>query len=194
MCFWSLAVSLLKTAIINNLIKKKKTEEVMENEKVRMSSQLIALLPSVAVKLLSFMLMFQSNPKGVMLYEHRFARMLKITDEEVKLAIQTLINLKLIDLTNIDGKFRVEFNKDQFDKYFKVEMQKVLDHNGYQLAKDVQYDKDAEPKKQKDLTDMSDGELKTLLLRIQASLNEREQLKEKVVNLQSNNDVVDLPF
>ena len=82
----------------------------MENEKVRMSSQLIALLPSVAVKLLSFMLMFQSNPKGVMLYEHRFARMLKITDEEVKLAIQTLINLKLIDLTNIDGKFRLEFN------------------------------------------------------------------------------------
>ena len=166
----------------------------MENEKVRMSSQLIALLPSVAVKLLSFMLMFQSNPKGVMLYEHRFARMLKITDEEVRLAVQTLINLKLIDLTNIDGKFRVEFNKDQFDKYFKVPMEKVLEHNGHQLAREVLYDKDSEPKKQKDLTDMSDGELKTLLLRIQASLNEREQLKEKVVNLQSNNDVVDLPF
>ena len=164
------------------------------NEKVRMSSQLIALLPCVTVKLLSFMLMFQSNPKGVMLYEHRFARMLKITDEEVKLAVQTLINLNLIGLTNIDGKFRVEFNKEQFDKYFKVDIQKVLEHNGYQMATEVTYNKEVEKPKQKDLTDMSDGELKTLLLRIQASLNEREQLKEKVVNLQSNNDDLGLPF
>jgi len=166
----------------------------MENEKVRMSSQLIALLPSVAVKLLSFMLMFQSNPKGVMLYEHRFARMLKITDEEVRLAVQTLINLKLIDLTNIDGKFRVEFNKDQFDKYFKVDIQKVLDHSGYQLATEVTYNKEVETPKQKDITDMSDAELRTLLLRVQASINERQQLKEKVVNLQSNNDDLGLPF
>lgn len=157
----------------------------MENEKVRMSSQLIALLPSVAVKLLSFMLMFQSNPKGVMLYEHRFARMLKITDEEVKLAIQTLINLKLIDLTSIDGKFRVEFNKEQFDKYFKVDIQKVLEHNGYQMATEVLYDKSNESKP-KDLNDMSDGELRTLLLRIQASLNERQQLQDKVVSLKPN--------
>lgn len=159
------------------------------NEKVRMSSQLIALLPSVAVKLLSFMLMFQSNPKGVMLYEHRFARMLKLTDEEVKLAIQTLINLKLIDLTSIDGKFRIEFNKEMFDKYFKLEMQKVLDHDGFQMATEITYDKESNtPTKQKDISDMSDSELKTLLLRVQASINEREQLKQKVVNLQSNND------
>jgi hypothetical protein len=159
------------------------------NEKVRMSSQLIALLPSVAVKLLSFMLMFQSNPKGVMLYEHRFAKMLKLTDEEVKLAIQTLINLKLIDLTSIDGKFRIEFNKEMFDKYFKLEMQKVLDHDGFQMATEITYDKESNtPTKQKDISDMSDSELKTLLLRVQASINEREQLKQKVVNLQSNND------
>ena len=166
----------------------------MENEKVRMSSQLIALLPSVAVKLLSFMLMFQSNPKGVMLYEHRFARMLKITDEEVKLAVQTLINLKLIDLTSIDGKFRVEFNKDQFDKYFKVEIQKVLEHSGYQLATEVTYDKEVEAPKQKDITDMSDAELRTLLLRVQASINERSQLREKVVSLKNDNDDLGLPF
>lgn len=161
------------------------------NEKVRMSSQLIALLPSVAVKLLSFMLMFQSNPKGVMLYEHRFARMLKLTDEEVKLAIQTLINLKLIDLTSIDGKFRIEFNKEMFDKYFKLEMQKVLDHDGFQMAKEVTYDKESNtPTKQKDISDMSDSELKTLLLRVQASLNERQQMKKVV----ETNDDDGLPW
>ena len=160
-----------------------------------MSSQLIALLPSVAVKLLSFMLMFQSNPKGVMLYEHRFARMLKITDEEVKLAIQTLINLKLIDLTNIDGKFRIEFNKPMFDRYYKVPMEKVIEHNGFQMATEVTYDKEVEsPTKSKDFNDMSDGELRTLLLRIQASLNERDQLKDKVVSLKNDNDDLGLPF
>lgn len=192
MCFLSLAVLFKNCHYSNNLIKINKVMET--NEKVRMSSQLIALLPCVAVKLLSFMLMFQSNPKGVFLYEHRFARMLKITDEEVRLAVQTLINLKLIDLTNIDGKFRVEFNKDQFDKYFKVDIQKVLDHVGYQLATEVTYNKEVEAPKQKDITDMSDAELRTLLLRVQASINERQQLKEKVVNLQSNNDDLGLSF
>lgn len=170
----------------------------MENqEKVFMSSQLIALLPSVVVKLLSFILMFQKNPNGVMLYEHRFARMLKITDEEVQQAIQTLINLKLISLTKVEDKFKIEFNKEQFGKYYKVEMQKVLEHNGYQLAKDVTYNKEFDKPKQKDISDMSDGELRTLLLRVQASINERQQLREKVVNLQNDNDdnlIDSLPF
>lgn len=167
----------------------------MENEKCYVSTQLVALLPPVVLKVLQWICSWQSTPKGVMLYEHRFARTLKLTDEEVKLSIQTLINLKLIDLTNIDGKFRIEFNKPMFDKYYKVPMEKVIEHNGFQMATEVTYDKNVEsPTKSKDFNDMSDGELRTLLLRIQASLNEREQLKEKVVNLQSNNDVDDLPW
>lgn len=164
----------------------------MQNEKCYVSTQLVALLPPVVLKVLQWICSWQSTPKGVMLYEHRFARTLKLTDEEVKLSIQTLINLKLIDLTNIDGKFRIEFNKPMFDKYYKVPMEKVIEHNEFQMATEVTYDKDSEPKKQKDITDMSDAELRTLLLRVQASLNEREELKEKVVNLQTNND--DLPF
>lgn len=167
----------------------------MENtEKCYVSTQLVALLPPTVLKVLQWICSWQSTPKGVMLYEHRFARTLKLTDEEIRLSIQTLINLKLIDLTNIDGKFRIEFNKPMFDRYYKVPMEKVIEHNGFQMATEVTYDQDAEQKKQKDLSDMSDGELKTLLLRIQASLNERSQLREKVVSLQSNNKVDDLPW
>ena len=159
-------------------------------EKVFMSSQLIALLPSVVVKLLSFILMFQKNPNGVMLYEHRFARMLKITDEEVQQAIQTLINLKLISLTKVEDKFKIEFNKEQFGKYYRVEMQKVLEHNGYQLAKDVTYNKEFDKPKQIEIEDMSEQQIKTMILRLQASLNEKEQLKKKIVN----NEPTDLPW
>lgn len=163
-------------------------------EKVRMSSQLIALLPSTALKVLSFALMFQANPKGVMLYEHRFAKMLKMSDDEIKIAVQTLIDLKLISLTNVDGKFKINFNKEQFDKYFNLDMQKVLEHQGHKLATNVTYYKQSETQKQKDISSMSDSELRTLLLRVQASLNEREQLREIVKTPELPNDCDSLPF
>ena len=168
----------------------------MEKQKVFISTQLLAVLPPVVLKVAAFLVNWQNSPNGIMLYEHRFAKTLKMTEQEVRLSIQTLINLKLIDLTNIDNKWKIEFNHSEWQKYYKIPMDKVIEHQGYQMASEVTYDKEQETKKSSnDIEDMSESDLKRLLLRIEASLNEKQQLRKCVVTAEpTNNDIDSLPF
>jgi hypothetical protein len=158
-------------------------------KKAFVSTQLLAVLPPMALKTLMYICNWQNSPNGIMLYEHRFAKTLKMTEQEVRLCIQTLINLKLIDLTRIDGKWRIEINVDEFGKYLKIPMERVIEHEGYKMADKVEYEA-VEENKPSSIEDMSDDDLKKLLMRIEASLSERQQVKELVkTNVQS-----DLPF
>ena len=125
----------------------------MENNRVYLSTQLLSVLPPIALKVASFICNWQNSPNGIMLYEHRFAKTLKMTEEEVRVSIQTLINLKLIDLTNIDNKWKIEFNPTEWQKYYKIPMDKVIEHEGYKLATEVTYDK---VQKEDSFSNMSD--------------------------------------
>lgn len=165
----------------------------MDKERVYLSTQLLSVLPPIVLKVASFLCNWQNSPNGIMLYEHRFAKTLKMTDEEVRISIQTLINLKLIDLTNIDNKWKIEFNPTEWQKYYKIPMDKVIEHEGYKLATEVTYDKVDTNTKSNDVDDMSDDEMKRMILMLQAKLNEKQQVKEKVVSM-SNNDYDNLPF
>lgn len=165
----------------------------MDKERVYLSTQLLSVLPPIVLKVASFLCNWQNSPNGIMLYEHRFAKTLKMTDEEVRISIQTLINLKLIDLTNIDNKWKIEFNQTEWQKYYKIPMDKVIEHEGYKLANEVTYDKVDTNIKSNDVDDMSDDEMKRMILMLQAKLNEKQQVKEKVLSM-SNNDYDNLPF
>lgn len=158
-------------------------------KKAFVSTQLLAVLPPMALKTLMYICNWQNSPNGIMLYEHRFAKTLKMTEQEVRLCIQTLINLKLIDLTRIDGKWRIEINVDEFGKYLKIPMDRVIEHEGYKMADKVEYEA-VEENKPSSIEDMSDDDLKKLLMRIEASLSERQQVKELV----KTNVPSDLPF
>jgi hypothetical protein len=157
------------------------------NEKVYVSTQLLAVLPPMVLKILLFNVNWQNSPKGIMLYEHRFGRTLKMTDQEVRVSIQTLINLKLIDLTRIDGKWRIELNQTEFKKYYKIPMERVIEHEGYKLADKITYD---EVEKEDD-GDMSEEQIQKMILRLQAQLNEKKQTKQLVASVAETDD---LPF
>lgn len=162
-------------------------------KKAFVSTQLLAVLPPMALKTLMYICNWQNSPNGIMLYEHRFAKTLKMTEQEVRLCIQTLINLKLIDLTRIDGKWRIEINVDEFGKYLKIPMERVIEHEGYKMADRVEYEA-VEENKPSSIEDMSDDDLKKLLMRIEASLSERQQVKELVKTSRDNELLSQLPF
>ena len=169
----------------------------MDKERVYLSTQLLSVLPPIVLKVASFLCNWQNCPNGIMLYEHRFAKTLKMTEEEVRFSIQTLINLKLIDLTNIDNKWKIEFNPTEWQKYYKIPMDKVIEHEGYKLATEVTYDKVDTNTKSNDVDDMSDDEMKRMILMLQAKLNEKQQVKNVVLSASKNKteDVIDdLPF
>lgn len=164
----------------------------MENEKSYISTQLCAVLHPIALKVLLYCTLWQNSPKGLILYIHSFSKTLKLTEQEVRMAIQTLLDLKLIDLTNIDNKWRIELNHSQFKKYLKLPLEKAIEHEGFPLSTEVTFDKE-EKQPSTDISDMSDKDIKTLLLRLQAQLKEREETRKTLV-VSVPKEVDDLPW
>lgn len=160
--------------------------------KAFVSTQLLAVLPPIALKVLSYIVNWQNSPNGIMLYEHRFAKTLKLTETEVRISIQTLINLKLIDLTRIDGKWRIELNTDEFAKYYKIPMDRVIEHDGYKLADKITYD-EVEKENELELATISDADLEKMVKELQ---RRREEKKNKVLPSGYTEDelLAQLPF
>lgn len=155
------------------------------------SNQLACVLHPLPLKVLFYIVSWNKPQKY---YPKNMAKVLHIDVSELDLAIQSLVDHNLLSVTNIDGKFVLEVEKQEIDKYVKIPMERVLEHNGYPLPKEITWNK-AESTKS-DVDDMSEDEMKRMLLMIQARLNEKESLKKKVVSVSSSkDDIVDnLPF
>ena len=111
-----------------------------------------------------------------------------MTEDEVDLCIQTLIDIKLLDVSRIDQTWMLTPNGDRFQKYFDVPISKVIESDGIPMAKEVTWNVEEEPKQE--IADMSEQEITAMILRLQAQLNEKQQVKKLV----KNNEPDDLPF
>lgn len=162
--------------------------------KAFVSTQLLAVLPPIALKVACYICNWQNSTKGIMLYEHRFARTLKLTETEVRISIQTLINLKLIDLTRIDGKWRIELNVDEFAKYYKIPMDRVIEHEGYKLADKITYDEVEKENKDFELASISDADLEKMVKELQRRREEKKKGCQVVYPTDVDTEFNDLPF
>jgi hypothetical protein len=159
----------------------------MDKKRIYPSTQLVVALDSKSLKVVMWILGWQ-NQVSVKYYPKQFAKACKMTEEEVELCIQTLVNCKLIDVSLVDQTWMFTPNAEQFQKYYEVPMSKVLEGNGITMAKEVTW-------KKEEVNEESDEDLKRQILMLQARLNERQQVRNKVVSMAaSTNDVDDLPF
>ena len=158
-----------------------------KDEKVFLSQQLICMLPPLALKVMAYLLNWQRYD-CIKYYENQMTKFMHITKEELEIAIQTLEDNNLIDISMVDQTYVIQINKATVKKYFEVPMQKIHDHDGIKMSEVVTWNKEEKPSN--DISDMSDKDIKTLLLRLQAQLNEREQTKKAVVAASGD----DLPF
>lgn len=168
----------------------------MENKKrIYPSSQLVVALDSKTLKVAMWILGWSSQG-SVKYYARQYAKACKMTEQEVELCIQTLVNCKLIDVSLVDQTWMLTPNAEQFQKYYEVPMSKVLEGNGIPMSKEVTWNKE-EKKQSNGINDMSDDEMKRMIIMLQARLNEKEQIKKVVVSASKNKteDVIDdLPF
>lgn len=159
----------------------------MDKKRIYPSTQLVVALDSKTLKVAMWILGWQ-NQGSVKYYPKQFAKACKMTEEEVELCIQTLVNCKLLDVSLVDQTWMLTPNAEQFQKYYEVPMSKVLEGNGIPMAKEVTW-------KKEEVNEESDEDLKKQILMLQAKLNERQQMKKCVVSMAaSTNDVDDLPF
>lgn len=161
----------------------------MENKGKRIypSSQLVCALDARVLKVLMWILGWQSQG-SVKYYPKQFAKACKMTEDEVDLCIQTLIDIKLLDVSRIDQTWMLTPNGDRFQKYFDVPISKVIESDGIPMAKEVTWNVEEEPKQE--IADMSEQEITAMILRLQAQLNEKQQVKKLV----KNNEPDDLPW
>lgn len=161
------------------------------NEKVYASQQLICMLPALALKVLLYLMNWQRYG-NVKYFQKQMCGFLHIDPSELDLAIQTLADNKLIDVCKIDDNWCFNLNKDTIKKYFDVPMQTIKDHEGLKLSKEITWNKETTTQSN-DVDDMSEDEMKRMLLMLQARLKEKEEVK-KVVVTAKDNCCKDLPF
>lgn len=157
------------------------------------SNQLACVLHPLAFKVLFYI---NSWNKPQKYYPKNLAKVLHIDVSELDIAIQSLVDHKLLSVSNVDGKFVLEVEKEELEKYVKIPMERVLEHEGYPLPTEITWNKvQSMPKKIDDLEGLSPKEISQLILRLQATLNEKKQIKEVVtVSSSSNDDTDGLPF
>ena len=132
---------------------------------------------------------------GVRDYSRQFSKATKLTEDEVERCIQSLIDYKLVDVTNTDQGFVFMPNVDQAKKYFEVPMGKVLESDGIKMAEKATWNKDNIVVQKRKIEEMDADQIQAMIYRLQASLNEKKQL-EKFVKVASapSEKFDDLPF
>ena len=172
----------------------------MENKskKIYPSQQLVCSLDANVLKCLMWLLGWQSQG-DIKIYVKQMSKFLHMDEEIIELCIQTLEDVHLIDIKRVDQTWIANLNAEQIQKYFNIPMEKIKDSKGIPMATEVTWNQEVKVEVKEasnDIEDMSEQDLKRLLLRIEASLSEKQQMKKTVVSVTSskNDDVDDLPF
>ena len=162
----------------------------MENKGKRIypATQLIVALDPRVLKVYLWILSWSASQGSVKYYEKQFAKACKMTEDEVELCIQTLVDVKLIDISRVDQTWMITPNDEQNQKYYNIPISKVLEGSGIPMASNVSWNCDVEPKE--DIADMSEQQITAMILRLQAQLNEKKEVKKMVTTAIPN----DLPF
>ena len=167
----------------------------MDKERVYISNQLACMLPPTALKTLCYLISWQSQEQ-IKYFQKQFAKTMHLDQEEIEQAIQLLIDKELISASRIDNNWVFVLEKKKIQSYFNVPMNKVAEHDGFKLPSEITWNKE-EKKQSNVINDMSDDEMKRMIIMLQARLNEKQQVKNKVVSMASSNDdnyCSDLPF
>lgn len=154
----------------------------MKEKKFYLSTQLMALLHPKVLKVFLYLVGFQcSKPK---VYPKQLSKILKLSEKDIEISIQTLIDNKLIQVNNSD----IIFNRDEISKYYEIPIKNISDMEQLPVSKEITWNTKTSIES---IDDLSEGQMKLLILRLQASLNEREQVKKLIKN---NQEQTDLPF
>ena len=167
----------------------------MDKERVYISNQLACMLPPTALKTLCYLISWQSQEQ-IKYFQKQFAKTMHLYQAEIEQAIQLLIDKELISASRIDNNWVFVLEKKKIQSYFNVPMNKVVEHDGFKLPTQITWNKE-ENKQSNVINDMSDDEMKRMIIMLQARLNEKQQVKNKVVSMASSNDdnyCSDLPF
>lgn len=152
------------------------------------STQLVALLHPKVLKVYLYLLGWQ-NSKSLKLYTNQLAKATKLTEKDVEISIQSLIDNKLIQV-KFNGEYEVTFNGEEAQKYYYYPIKDIVEMELLPVSTDITWNKEIKTKPDS-IEEMTEDQMKALILRLQASLKEKEQVKKMI---KTSNVKDDLPF
>lgn len=158
----------------------------MEKKFIYPSTQLIALLHPKVLKVFLYLLGWQHS-KSVKVYPKTVAKFTKLSEKEVEISIQTLIDNKLIQVVNNDG-FEVIFNREDMYEYFGIPIEEVPEMELLPVSTEITWNKATNITS---IEDMTEEQIKSLILKLEVSLKEKEEVKKLIKNSTEKDD---LPF
>ena len=165
-----------------------------EKQKVFLSTQLICMLPPEALKVMAYLINWQSQ-EWTKYYPKQWVKFLKMSEQEIELSIQTLVDHNLVNIQDDTENFMLQVNKSVVRSYMNVPLQKLHDHEGFGMATFVGWNRRKIVEKKEDIADMSKEQIEALILRLQASLNEKKEIDNLVKFASSDTgSTSDLPF
>ena len=164
-----------------------KNTEQTNQKRIYPSQQLVCVLPPTVLKTFMYLLGWQSqNP--IKVFVKQIAKATNLNETEVEFAIQTLIDVHLIEIKMVDQQYCAILNAEQAQKFYSVPMSKIMESDGIRISETINWNKTEKKDSSKDIVDMSEQEIKTLILRLQAQLHEHELSKKYIVSNETNDD------
>ena len=161
------------------------------------SSQLLVALEARVLKTYLWILNWGGS---VRYFSRHFSKAIGISEDRVERCIQALVDNRLVTVTNTEQGFLLTPNAEEHQKYFEIPLGQMLGCDKIKMADEATWNKEsAVIKKPKiediEIDDMDDDQLEAVMIRLQASINERKQMKKFVkVTSSPTEKFDDLPF
>lgn len=152
----------------------------MEEKKLFLPMQVKCLMPETMYKVIDSLFAFQKN--GIVNYSKRTCECLHIDVAIVEQCVQTGIDVGILTFIEKDGGiFKFRINEEKIKKFRDIEWKDVPNIKMIGLSTDIKFKNDHEEVKSSSSFDnMSEEDMKKMILMMQARLKEREEVKNIV--------------
>ena len=169
------------------------------NEKPKRLYPSAQLVVALDVKVFKTYMWILNWGGSVRYFSRHFSKAIGISENRVERCIQALVDNRLITVTNTEQGFLLTPNAEEHNKYFEIPLGQMLGCDKIKMAAEATWNKTTPVQKSKiedmDIDDMDDDQLEAVMIRLQASLNERKQMKKFVkVTSTPTEKFDDLPF
>ena len=156
------------------------------------STQLLAALNYKV--LVTYLWILTWGGGSVRYYSRQFMKATGLSEEYLEKCIQALVDSRLITVTNTEQGFLFTPNAEEHQKYFEMPLAQILESKKITMAREATWNKTTPIQKSK-FEDMDAEQIQALIIRLQASLQEKEQMKKFVkVTPSPSEKFDDLPF
>ena len=156
------------------------------------STQLLAALNYKV--LVTYLWILTWGGGSVRYFSRQFMKATGLSEDYLEKCIQALVDNRLITVTNTEQGFVFTPNAEEHQRYFEMPLAQILEGDKITMARKVTWNKTTLVQNL-NFDDMDDDQLEAVMIRLQASINERKQMKKFVkVAPTPSGKFDDLPF